>query len=53
MMDNFRTLPDRAVALERYRELAEGYDATCRWIEPLRRAALQVLAPAEGEVAAR
>ncbi len=50
MFDNLRPTPDRVAALERYRELAQGYDASCRWVAGTRRRALALLGPDEGEV---
>lgn len=50
MLDNLRPLPDRASALEHYRELAPGYDASCWAVAGMRRRAIELLAPAEGEV---
>ena len=41
--------PDRAAALSSYQLLAPRYDAACRLIEPLRLAAIDVLAPKAGE----
>ena len=43
LIDNLRTAPDRSAALERYRSLAERYDASCRLIERLRLAAVDRL----------
>ncbi|TAK50582.1 MAG: methyltransferase domain-containing protein [Betaproteobacteria bacterium] len=50
MRGNLRTHPDRAAALARYRELAPGYDASCWAVAGMRRQALALLAPAEGDV---
>jgi len=50
MFENLRPLPNRVSALERYRALAPGYDASCRAVSDMRRRALALLAPAEGEV---
>ncbi len=44
MLDNIRPAPDREVALERYRALAEGYDESCRWLDKIRIHALDLLA---------
>lgn len=35
--------PDRALAIDSYRHLAEGYDASCGLIEPIRRSAIERL----------
>lgn len=35
--------PDRAFAIDSYRTLAPAYDASCRWIEPVRRRAVELL----------
>lgn len=50
MFENLHRVPDRALALARYRALAPGYDATCRRVERMRRAALEVLALKEGQI---
>ena len=49
MLDNLRSAPDRASALERYRALSAGYDASCWAVAGMRRRAIELLAPAEGE----
>lgn len=48
-MQILRTLPDRASALAHYRELAANYDASCWAVAGMRRRALAMLAPADGE----
>lgn len=50
MLDKLRASPDRATALEHYRGLAPGYDASAWAVAGMRRRALDLLAPAEGEV---
>jgi len=50
LIENLRPTPDRVAALERYRELARDYDASCRWVAGIRRRALALLGPGEGEV---
>lgn len=50
MFENLHRVPDRALARARYRALAPGYDATCRRVERMRRAALEALALKEGEI---
>jgi arsenite methyltransferase len=49
MIGNLREAPDLGVARERYRRLAGLYDAACRPIEPLRRAAIDLLELRSGE----
>jgi len=49
LLENFRDAPDRSRALSHYRVAADGYDATCGRIEPIRLRALAELAPAPGE----
>ena len=49
LLGNLRDRPDRGAALESYRTLAEGYDASCRLIERLRLAAIDALALQPGE----
>lgn len=44
MLHNVRPSPDRLLALRRYRTLAERYDESCRWLGPIRSAALDLLA---------
>lgn len=48
-LGNARSAPDRALALERYRALAAQYDESCRWLDRVRRSALDLLALREGE----
>jgi ubiquinone/menaquinone biosynthesis C-methylase UbiE len=43
------SLPDRDFALDRYRALAPGYDASCRLIEPVRRRAIELLGLQPGQ----
>ncbi|MDX1375909.1 MAG: methyltransferase domain-containing protein [Burkholderiales bacterium] len=43
LLGNLRESPDRDAALESYRALANGYDASCRPIERLRLAAIDAL----------
>jgi len=43
LLGNLREGPDREAALESYRRLAQGYDASCRPIERLRLAAIDAL----------
>lgn len=50
LLDNFRPAPDRSAALERYRELAPQYDASCGLVAGMRRRALELLALGAGEV---
>lgn len=50
MIGNLRPAPDRRLAIERYRALAPGYDASTRWIVRMRRRALELLAPREADV---
>lgn len=49
LLTNLRDTPDRSAALESYRVLAERYDASCRFIERLRLAAIDALALQAGE----
>lgn len=49
LLGNLRERPDRGAALESYRTLAEGYDASCRFVERLRLAAIDALALQPGE----
>jgi SAM-dependent methyltransferase len=49
LIENFREGPDRSRALAHYRAAADGYDASCGRIEPIRLRALAELAPAPGE----
>lgn len=49
MFNNIRTTPDRTLALARYHTLAEHYDESCRWLGPIRIAALDVLALRPGD----
>lgn len=49
MLDNARRGPDRALSNERYRDLAAGYDASCRWLDRIRRDAIDLLGPRAGE----
>lgn len=49
MLDNFRRSPDRALALARYHELAGSYDESCRWLDTIRTAALDLLALRAGD----
>ncbi len=49
MLDNIRPAPDRLVALERYRALAERYDGSCRWLDKIRIHALDLLALRAGD----
>lgn len=46
---NCRDRPDPALAQRRYRSMADGYDRSCHYIEPLRALALQRLDPRPGE----
>ena len=41
--------PDRTLAIESYRHLAESYDATCSRIEPIRRTSIERLALKPGQ----
>lgn len=50
MIDNFRLAPDRELAIRRYRSLAPGYDSSTRFVARMRRMALVLLSPREGEV---
>ena len=50
LLDNLRPAPDRSAALERYRELAPQYDASCRLVAGMRGRAIDLLAPGAGEV---
>lgn len=43
MIANFRDQPDGALSIERYRRLAGGYDASCRFIGGARSAAIGAL----------
>jgi demethylmenaquinone methyltransferase/2-methoxy-6-polyprenyl-1,4-benzoquinol methylase len=47
-LGNLRPKPDAALALRRYATLAQGYDATCSRIGPLRERAIGLLAPKPG-----
>lgn len=49
MFNNIRPAPDRAIALARYHTLAEHYDESCRWLGPIRMAALDLLALRPGD----
>lgn len=49
LLDNLRDAPDRRAALERYRTLAERYDAACRPIERLRLIAIDMLGLRPGD----
>jgi ubiquinone/menaquinone biosynthesis C-methylase UbiE len=46
---NLQRLPDAALARSRYADLAQGYEATCHRIEPLRALAVEKLAVTPGE----
>lgn len=48
-MNSHAVKPDRARAIDDYRNLAEGYDASCRWIEPVRRRCVALLALQPGQ----
>ena len=48
-IDDLRSGPKPALAIERYRRLAREYDASCRRVEPLRALAIQFLALKRGE----
>ena len=50
ILENFRSRPDAARALQNYARLAAGYDSTCRRIEALRLRAVNALALRSGEV---
>jgi ubiquinone/menaquinone biosynthesis C-methylase UbiE len=50
MLENIRTRPDRAAALEHYRALAPGYDASCWAVAGMRQRAHRLLDLAEGDV---
>lgn len=49
LIDDLRAGPKPALAIERYRNMAREYDATCWRIEPLRALAIQSLALQPGE----
>lgn len=49
MFENFRIAPDRALAEARYRALAPGYDASCRYVSDTRRNAIEMLALRAGD----
>jgi len=49
MVGNARPVPDRAAAIESCRALAERYDESCRWLAPIRVAALDLLALRPGD----
>ena len=49
MFENFRIAPDRELAAERYRALAAGYDASCRFVSGMRRNAIDLLALRSGD----
>ncbi len=49
MLAHTRSAPDRAVALASYRALAGGYDESCRWLDRIRIAALDLLALRPGD----
>lgn len=46
----WRAAPDRETALASYRQLADTYDAHCRWVDGVRADALTMLALREGDV---
>ena len=46
---NLRRSPDRALSVERYRRLAEGYDDSCRYVGEARRTALEALGLRPGQ----
>lgn len=49
LLDNLRDAPDRGAALASYARLAPRYDASCGWLDGVRRDMLQLLAASEGE----
>lgn len=49
MWTNFRSAPDRALSVARYRDLADRYDASCRFVGEARRGALRHLQLSPGE----
>jgi len=50
VLDRLRRGPDAALALHQYRSLVSGYDAACRWLGSIRRAAVAALALKPGEI---
>lgn len=50
VLDPLRRGPDGDLALHRYRKLATGYEAACRWLGSIRRAAVAALALKPGEI---
>ena len=50
VLAHLRRGPDADRALHRYRKLATGYDAVCRWLGSIRRAAVAALALKPGEI---
>ena len=50
MLANFRGKPDPALSLSRYEALADGYDASCRFIGDIRAAAIHALQLRDGDV---
>lgn len=50
MLGNLRPAPDPQRAIARYRALAPGYDASCWAVTGMRRRALELLAPSDGNV---
>ena len=50
MLANFRMKPDRALAVSRYEALADSYDASCKYIDEIRAAAIHALQLTDGDV---
>lgn len=50
MIDYFRRMPDRELAIRRYRSLARGYDSSTRFVVRMRHLAIELLGPREGDV---
>ena len=50
MFANLCEKPDRTLSISRYKELADGYDVSCRFIGEIRAAAIQALRLTDGDV---
>ena len=50
MFADYRGKPDRALSISRYEALADGYDASCKYIDEIRAAAIRGLGLTDGDV---
>ena len=51
MLADYRGKPDRALSISRYEALADGYDASCKYIDEIRAAAIRGLELSDVDVA--